>query len=185
MDFLTLILLSIGLSLDSFAVSVSCGLIKKQILFWQAVRIAFFLALFQAFMPVIGWLGGISIKEWIEPIDHWIAFGLLVITGIKMIVESLKDDYNKQLNPMDLKFIIGISIATSIDALAVGISFAIVEVNILLAIIIIGIVTFIASMLGIRLGKDSGYKLGKRLEKLGGVILIAIGVKILIEHLVV
>ena len=112
MDFLTLILLSIGLSLDSFAVSVSCGLIKKQILFWQAVRIAFFLALFQAFMPVIGWLGGISIKEWIEPIDHWIAFGLLVITGIKMIVESLKDDYNKQLNPMDLKFIIGISIAT-------------------------------------------------------------------------
>ena len=183
MSFLTLFLIAVSLSFDSFAVSVSSGLLKKEIIFWQAVRIAFFLAFFQASMPIIGWLGGISIKDFIEPIDHWIAFGLLSAIGIKMILESFKDEESKNVNPLDIRFIISISIATSIDALVVGISFAIIAVNILLAFFIIGSITFLASMLGILCGKKSGGKFGKRMEILGGVILIVIGLKILLEHL--
>lgn len=183
MSFLTLFLLAVGLSFDSFAVSVSSGLLKKEILFWQAVRIAFFLALFQALMPVVGWLGGVSIKNFMEPFDHWIAFILLSGIGVKMIVESFKNDEDKTVNPLDIKFIISISVATSIDALVVGISFALIEVNIVVAFLVIGAVTFVASMLGILCGKKSGGKLGKRMEILGGLILIAIGAKILIQHL--
>ena len=183
MSFFTLFLLAVGLSFDTFAVSVSSGLIKKEILFFQAIRIAFFLALFQALMPVVGWLGGLSIKSFIEPVDHWIAFGLLSLIGIKMILECFKDEDHKTIDPLSIKYIIGIAIATSIDALVVGVSFAIVEVNILLAVLIIGAVTFIASMIGILFGKKSGSKLGKRMEVLGGLILIGIGVKILVEHL--
>lgn len=183
MNFFTLLLLSIGLSFDTFAVSVSSGLLKKEIIFTQAVRIAFFFAFFQAAMPVIGWLGGISIKGIIEPFDHWIAFSLLVLIGLRMIIESFKDKEEKTLNPTDIKFIIGMAIATSIDALVVGVSFAIVEVNIILALFLIGSVTFLASMLGILCGKKSGAKLGKRMEVLGGLILIGIGVKILVEHM--
>ena len=182
MDFAALILLSIGLSLDSFAVSISCGLMRKQISFLQAFKLAFFLALFQASMPVIGWLGGIGIKQWIDPVGHWVAFGLLSIIGIKMIIDSRKDESEKSLNPLDLKYILGLSIATSIDALAVGVSFAIIEVNMLLAFIIIGFITFVSSMLGIRLGKGSSCAVRKRMEVLGGCILIAIGIKILIQH---
>ena len=183
MSFLTLFLIAVSLSFDSFAVSVSSGLLKKEILFWQAVRIAFFLAIFQASMPILGWVGGLSVKTIIEPFDHWLAFGLLSGIGIKIILESFKDEESKTINPLDLKFIISISIATSIDALVVGVSFAIIEVNILLAFLIIGGITFLASMFGILCGKKSGGNFGKRMEILGGVILIAIGLKILLEHL--
>jgi putative Mn2+ efflux pump MntP len=182
MNFLTLLILSIGLSFDTFAVSVSSGLIRKEIIFWQAVRIAIILAVFQALMPVIGWFGGVSIKSYIEPIDHWIAFGLLVIIGVKMITESFKDNDSKSLNPTKLKVILVMAFATSIDALVVGISFAIVEVNLVVAIVTIGFVTFLASMLGILCGKKSGARLGMRMEILGGAILIGIGIKILLEH---
>ena len=182
MDFSALILLSIGLSLDSFAVSISCGLMRKQISFLQAFKLAFFS--FQASMPVIGWLGGIGIKQWIDPVGHWVAFGLLSIIGIKMIIDSRKDESEKSLNPLDLKYILGLSFATSIDALAVGVSFAIIEVNMLLAFIIIGFITFVSSMLGIRLGKGSSCAVRKRMEVLGGCILIAIGIKILLQHFI-
>lgn len=183
MDLITLFLLSIGLCFDTFAVSVSSGLLRKEIVFWQAVRIAFFLALFQAIMPVLGWLGGISIKGWIESFDHWVALGILSILGIKMLIESFKKSEEKNINPLDIKVIISMALATSIDAFAVGISFAIIEVNMLLAFIIIGAVTFISSMLGILFGKKTGSHFGQKMEIIGGVILIAIGVKIVVEHL--
>lgn len=182
MDLLTLFLLSIGLCFDTFAVSVSSGLLRKEIIFWQAVRIAFFLALFQAIMPVLGWLGGITIKGWIESYDHWIALGILSILGIKMLIESFKKSEEKNINPLDIKVIISMALATSIDAFAVGISFAIIEVNMLLAFIIIGSVTFIASMLGILFGKKTGSHFGQKMEIIGGIILIAIGIKIVLEH---
>ncbi len=182
MDFITLFLLAIGLCFDTFAVSVSSGLIRKEIVFWQATRIAFFLALFQALMPVLGWLGGITIKSWIEPFDHWVALGILTVLGIKMIIESLKADEDKNIDPLDLKVIISMALATSIDAFAVGISFAIIQVNMILAVLIIGSVTFIASMLGILFGKKTGSHFGQKMEILGGLILIAIGIKIVIEH---
>jgi len=183
MDFITLLLLAIGLCFDTFAVSVSSGLLKKGILFWQAVRIAIILAIFQAIMPVFGWLGGISIKEWIEPFDHWIALGILSLLGLKMLIESQKKGENKIINPLDLKVIITMAFATSIDALAVGISFAIIQVNMIVAVLTIGTVTFIASMLGIFFGKKTGSRLGQRMEIVGGLIVIAIGIKIVIEHL--
>jgi len=182
MDFITLILLAIGLCFDTFAVSVSSGLIRKEILFWQAVRIAIILAAFQAIMPLIGWLGGISIKNWIEPFDHWIALGILTILGIKMIIESQKNSDEKDIDPLNIKFIISMALATSIDAFAVGISFAIIEVNMLLAVFIIGSVTFIASMLGILFGKKTGSHFGQKMEIIGGLILIIIGIKIVLEH---
>lgn len=182
MNLITLFLLSIGLCFDTFAVSVSSGLLRKEIVFWQAVRIAFFLALFQAVMPVLGWLGGISIKEWIESYDHWVALGILSILGIKMLIESFKKSEEKNINPLDIKVIISMALATSIDAFAVGISFAIIEVNMLLAFIIIGSVTFITSMLGILFGKKTGSHFGQKMEIIGGIILISIGIKIVIEH---
>lgn len=182
MGLITLFFLAIGLCFDTFAVSVSSGLLRKEIVFWQAVRIAFFLAIFQAIMPVLGWLGGITIKEWIEPFDHWVALGILTILGVKMLIESLKASDEKNINPLDIKVIISMALATSIDAFAVGISFAIIEVNMILAVLIIGSVTFIASMLGILFGKKTGSHFGQKMEIIGGLILIAIGIKIVIEH---
>ncbi len=182
MGLITLFLLAIGLCFDTFAVSVSSGLLRKEIVFWQAVRIAFFLAVFQAVMPVLGWLGGITIKDWIAPFDHWVALGILSILGVKMLLESLKKNEEKNINPLDIRVIISMALATSIDAFAVGISFAIIEVNMLLAVIIIGSVTFIASMLGILFGKKTGSHFGQKMEIIGGLILIAIGIKIVIEH---
>ncbi len=182
MGIITLFFLAVGLCFDTFAVSVSSGLLRKEIVFWQAVRIAFFLAIFQAIMPVLGWLGGITIKEWIEPFDHWVALGILSILGVKMLIESLKKGEEKNINPLDIRVIISMALATSIDAFAVGISFAIIEVNMFLAVLIIGSVTFIASMLGILFGKKTGSHFGQKIEIIGGLILIAIGIKIVIEH---
>jgi len=182
MGIFTLFLLAIGLCFDTFAVSVSSGLIRKEIVFWQAVRIAFILALFQAFMPVFGWLGGITIKNWIEPFGHWVALGILTILGIKMLIESQKDSEDKTIDPLNIKVIISMALATSIDAFAVGISFAIIQVNMILAVLIIGSVTFTVSMLGILFGKKTGSHFGQKMEIIGGLILIAIGIKIVIEH---
>lgn len=182
MGFITLLLLAIGLCFDTFAVSVSSGLLRKEIVFWQAVRIAFFLALFQAIMPLLGWAGGITIKVWIEPFDHWVALGILTILGVKMLIESRKKSEDKNINPLDIKVIISMALATSIDAFAVGISFAIIQVNMIMAVLVIGSVTFIASMLGILFGKKTGSHFGQKMEIIGGLILIGIGVKIVIEH---
>lgn len=184
MEILTVLFLAIGLSFDSFAVSVCSGLNLPQIRFLQAAKIAIFLALFQALMPLVGWLLGNSIKSLIEPVDHWIAFGLLSLIGGKMIIESFIDSEQREIkNPLHIKVILLLSLATSIDALAVGFSFATLLEKILIAVFIIGSVTFIASMLGILLGKKTGPKINKYAEIIGGLILFGIGTKIMIEHL--
>ena len=187
MGLLTLILLSIGLSIDSFAVSVSCGLRMCDITFGKATRIACSLAFFQALMPLIGFFIGISIENYVEAFDHWIAFGLLTFLGWKMIHESFSkdDDSAKRTNPLDPKILIMMSLATSIDALIVGVTFALSynDLNLYLTTFVIGITTYIFSMLGILFGKKTGLRFGKKMEMLGGFILFLIGLKILIEHL--
>lgn len=178
------IFLAIGLSFDSFAVSVCSGLNVPHIRFIQATKIAFSLAVFQALMPLVGWMIGNSIKDYIEPVDHWIAFGLLGLIGGKMIFESILGSEEREIkNPLLWKVILMLSLATSIDALAVGFSFATLLDKIMVVVIIIGFVTFIASMLGILLGKKTGPRFNQYAEILGGLILIIIGTKILIEHL--
>ena len=184
MEFLTIFLIAIGLSMDSFAVSITSGLVLSRIDFKNAAKIAFSLGFFQALMPTLGWLIGIKIQSYIESFDHWIAFGLLFIIGIKMILESLKSDENdKNFNPLNPKILLMISLATSIDALVVGISFAFIEYKWFLSGMIIGATTFIISMLGILFGKKMGSRFGNKMEILGGLILIFLGTRILFQHL--
>lgn len=184
MEILTIFLIAISLSFDTFAVSISSGLVLRQITFINATRIALTLAVFQAAMPVLGWFAGSGIKTYAENIDHWIAFGILGLLGGKMIYESFKTDpENRSFNPLDLKIMIGMAIATSIDALVVGFSFALLNYKILISVGIIGAVTYIVAMLGMLFGKKIGARMGRRMEMLGGVMLILIGLKILIEHL--
>jgi len=178
------LLIGVGLSFDSFAVSVSCGLVRKEIRFLQACKIAFSLAFFQAVFPLIGWLAGSSVKNLISSFDHWIAFLLLLIVGAKMVIEGIKADSKlNDFNPFKLSVLISLSIATSIDALVVGLSYGFLETPILVPVAIIGGVTFIASMLGMLFGKSIPAKRSRQSIVIGGIILIAIGAKILIEHL--
>lgn len=183
-QFITFLLIGIGLSFDSFAVSVSCGLMKQEIKFKQAVFVASFLAFFQAIFPVIGWFLGTKIHDLIASVDHWIAFGLLSFIGIKMIIEGAKPEgMLKKFNPFNLRVLIGLSVATSIDALVVGLSFGFLEVPILFPVIVIGGVTFIASMLGMLFGKNIPAKRSHQSIILGGIILTAMGFKFIAEYL--
>ncbi len=184
MDFITILLIAIGLSFDTFAVSVSTGITVTTIRFWQAIRIAFTLSIFQALMPFMGWLLGKQVEQLISNYDHWIAFGLLAILGLKMVYESFKNDNEKStFNPLRLSILLGMAVATSVDALVVGVSFAFIKMNIYWSILVIAVVTFLVSMTGILFGKKVGGRLGKRMEVIGGLILIGIGVKILLSHL--
>jgi putative Mn2+ efflux pump MntP len=187
MDFFTVFILAIGLSMDSFAVSVGCGLAEQKISFRHAAKISFSLAFFQGILPVVGWFMGTEIREYVEGPDHWIAFFLLVFLGGKMILESFnKEEENKMSDIYSWKHIITLSIATSIDALVVGFSYALASTsNIFGGAIVIGAVTFFFAMLGIRIGKDVGYSFGPKVELLGGIILIGIGLKILLQHLMI
>ncbi len=183
-EFITYLFIGIGLSFDSFAVSVSCGLMQQEIRFKQATVIAFSLAFFQAGFPVIGWLIGSTLNDLIAYWDHWIAFLLLAFVGIKMIIEGIKPDGSlHKFNPFNVAVVLGLSVATSIDALVVGLSFGLIDLQIWLAVVIIGVVTFIASMLGMLFGKYVPAKRSRQSLILGGIILTAIGIKILIEHL--
>jgi len=183
MEILTILLIAISLSFDTFAVSVSSGLILKKIDFFNATKIAITLALFQAAMPVIGWLAGSGIKSYAENFDHWLAFGILALLGGKMIYESFKTDpEDRNFNPLDFKVMVGMAIATSIDALVVGFSFALLNYKIAISVGIIGVVTYIVAMLGMLFGKKIGSRMGRRMEILGGIMLILIGLKIVLEH---
>lgn len=184
MEILTIFLIAISLSFDTFAVSISSGLILRKIDFFNATKIAITLAVFQAAMPLIGWLAGSGIKSYAESFDHWIAFGILALLGGKMIYESFKTaPENRSFNPLDIKVMVGMAIATSIDALIVGFSFALLNYKIVISIGIIGAVTYVVAMLGMLFGKKIGARMGRRMEMLGGIMLFLIGLKILIEHL--
>jgi putative Mn2+ efflux pump MntP len=184
MGLLSLILIGIGLSFDTFAVSVSTGLIVDKISFRQAIRFALILALFQSMMPAIGWVTGTTLKDSVVAFDHWIAFILLSILGLKMIYDSMAfDTDNNRPNPLRFSVATGIGLATSIDALVVGFSFGLLEVQIITAVVIIGGITFLAAMLGMLFGKKIGMRFGKKMEILGGLVLIGLGTKILLEHL--
>jgi putative Mn2+ efflux pump MntP len=183
MDFFTLVILAIGLCFDTFAVSVSCGLTLNRIVFFQAMRFALMMAFFQGLNPLIGWIAGNGIVKYIKDFDHWIAFALLCIIGVRMIIDSLQKVEKGNFKPTRFSTMIVLALATSIDALIVGVSLAFTSVNIYWACFIIGTVTFIASMLGILFGKKTGERFSKKLEVAGGLVLILIGIKILLDHL--
>jgi len=182
---ITIVFIAIGLAMDAFAVSITSGATIKHLKINNALRIALFFGLFQAIMPLIGWSAGISFTNLISDIDHWIAFGLLSFIGCKMIYESTRGgSKKKETNPMNTYILFILSVATSIDALAVGLSFAFLKILIVMPIIIIGTVTFLLSFIGVFIGNKTGHLFENRAELIGGIILIFIGLKILIEHLV-
>jgi putative Mn2+ efflux pump MntP len=184
MDYFTILAIALGLSFDTFAVSLSYGVIRNGILFKQASWVAIVLAFFQGGLTVAGYFLGSIISNSLRAIDHWVALLLLGFLGAKMIVEGLKkssDDENKDFSKTIV--LLTIALGTSIDAFAVGISFALLDVRIWEAGVLIGAVTFLASMTAIRIGKSAGERLGNRVEIFGGLILIAIGLKIFIEHM--
>ena len=183
-----LFLLAVGLSMDAFAVSICKGLALKKITFRKALLVGLWFGGFQALMPFIGWLLGKQFERYITSIDHWIAFFLLAVIGGKMIVDVLTEKEEEEVCPscverLDIKELFLLAIATSIDALAVGITFAFLQVSIVPAITIIGIVTFVISAAGVFIGNIFGSKYKKKAELVGGIILVLIGVKILLDHL--
>ena len=180
MSLISVFFIGIGLSMDAFAVSIAKGMtMKKHEVLRYALILAVFFGMFQA---LLGWLAGSYFQEIIASFDHWIAFGLLAIIGINMIREALHPDLDQQDASLSLQTILILAIATSIDALAVGISFALLEVDIVLAIVIIGITTFVLSFLAVFIGHFMGGLLEKYAGILGGIILLLIGIKIVIEH---
>lgn len=183
-------LLAMGLAMDCFAVSIASGIILKRIQWRPMLVMAFFFGLFQGAMPLIGWLCATTFSHLIEDFDHWIAFIILGFLGGKMVIESFKaEDCRQEFNPASLKVVITLAIATSIDALAIGISFAFLGVKqfseILSPISIIGFVSFTLSLVGLLIGIRCHCGCARKLhaERWGGIILILIGTKILIEHL--
>jgi manganese efflux pump family protein len=185
MDNFTILAIALGLSFDTFAVSLSLGVVRNKILFRQAAEVASLLALVQGGLTITGFFLGSIISSSLKATDHWVALLLLSFLGIKMIVESTRSSNE---NPIARDFnsrlvLFTIAIGTSIDAFAVGISFAILDVRIWKAGLLIGLVTFLASMTAIRIGKSAGERLGNKVEIIGGLILIAIGLKIFLEHI--
>lgn len=178
----TILLIALGLAMDSFSASIANGLASRSFEINKALTIALFFGFFQGLMPVFGWLAGESIAEYISAFDHWVAFSLLTIIGVKMIYESITNKPNNFLRDYTLKVILLLSLATSIDALAVGLSFSFLDTSIFFPAIIIGVITFLLSFLGVYIGRRFGKILKNRIEILGGSILIIIGLRILIEH---
>lgn len=186
MGFLELFLIGVGLSADAFSVSVCKGLNMRKLNLGHAYIIALFFGGFQAIMPLIGYLLGTSFSEYIETFDHWIAFALLAFIGGKMVIEAIKEkdeDQEEKTDVLKMGELTILAVATSIDALAVGITFAFLKVNIFFSILIIGVTTFALSLGGVLLGNRFGAKYKNKAEIAGGVILILIGLKILLEHL--
>lgn len=188
MGFVELLLVGVGLSMDAFAVSVCKGLCMKRLNMRQALVIALFFGGFQALMPLIGWALGTQFEQLITPVDHWIAFGLLLIIGAKMLWDSFHGDDDEQLScavdgRLDLRELTMMAVATSIDALAVGITFAFLRVDIVASVVVIGVTTFALSLVGVAVGHRFGARYEKTATIAGGVVLILIGLKILLEHL--
>lgn len=194
MGIIELLLIGASLAMDATAVSICKGLSMKKLSKKQVVIIAFYFGTFQALMPTIGYALGVSFKDFVESIDHWIAFILLAFIGINMIRESLEKDDDivdlaetavgeEEVNQLAFKDMVILAIATSIDALAVGVTFAFLQVDIIPAVSFIGIITFVLSAVGVKIGNVFGTKYKSKAEFAGGAILILIGFKILFEHL--
>lgn len=183
MSIFSLFVLAVGLSMDAFAVAVCKGLALRRITFKNAALIGLWFGGFQALMPLIGYFLGVSFQSKIESVDHWIAFVLLSILGGKMIKESFSECDGLESASLSVKNMFVLAVATSIDALAVGITLAFLQVNIIWAVSFIGSVTFLLSVLGVKIGNVFGVKYKSKAEFAGGVILILLGVKILLEHL--
>lgn len=184
MSFLSIFLIAIGLGMDAFAVSIGVGVSAKGFSLRRMFRLSFHFGFFQFMMPILGWLAGRTVSVYIEAYDHWVAFFLLVLIGGKMIHEAFREgetvDYN---DPTTGSSLVVLSVATSIDALAVGLGFAFLDIEIIYPSVIIGIMAFIMTIIGMVFGDALGRIGGKRIEILGGLILIGIGLKILIEHI--
>lgn len=184
MSFLEIFLTAISLAMDSFAISITAGLILKEFSPKHFIRIAFYMGLFQALMPIIGWMIGVSFKHYIVSFDHWIAFFLLLGLGAKMIYDDLKcEDENSCFDPQKRLVVMGLALATSIDALVVGVNFAFLDISITMPIYLIGIVSFILSLVGVFIGCYLGTKVKIKFTLIGGVILIGLGLNILTDHL--
>ncbi|WP_254567884.1 manganese efflux pump MntP family protein [Oscillatoria sp. HE19RPO] len=189
MTYITTLLISLGLAMDAFAVAIGSGIALKKVKLHDALLVATFFGGFQLFMPLLGWMAGLGIRESISSVDHWIAFVLLGFIGGKMIHESIYEEEGveeaKPSNPRNIYILLGLAVATSIDALAVGLSVSLLQTSIVELAVVIGIVTFALSFAGVYLGNRVGNFFEKQVTILGGVILIGIGVKILLEHLLV
>lgn len=184
MDKTTVVFVAVGLSMDAFAVAVASGMAMKPIKVPHALRLALFFGGFQAAMPVAGWLAGRGMRDFISGVDHWIAFGLLSAVGAKMIFEAVGANPKRAaLDPQSLPMLFALSVATSLDALAVGIGLSFLDVPIIEPAMVIGAITFIFSLAGVYLGGRLGHLFERKIEVLGGLILIAIGLKILAGHL--
>jgi putative Mn2+ efflux pump MntP len=183
MEWFTVLLLAVGLAMDAFSVSICSGMLLGSGQTFYIVRMAAFFGAFQTLMPVFGWLGGNGFSHFISAFDHWIAFGLLAFIGGKMLYESLRGESCKSVDVTKLRVLCMLAIATSIDALAVGLSFAVLDVSIVVPVLVIGVVTFVLSLVGVRMGRRFGDLLQSRAATFGGLVLIGIGVKILVEHL--
>ena len=185
MDGISTLLIALGLAMDAFAVSVTSGVTVTRDRLKAAFRAAFFFGTFQAFMPLIGWFGGSEFSGSVAGYDHWIAFALLTLIGGRMIHGSVTAGPGERVaNLLDLRVLTFLAVATSIDALAVGVTFAFLEVPIILPAAVIGVVTFVLSFLGVYIGNRFSGFFEERIEIVGGVILIGIGLKILLEDLV-
>jgi putative Mn2+ efflux pump MntP len=183
-EFITVCGIGVGLAMDTFAVSIATGGVYRQLHIKHALRMALFFGGFQALMPLLGWFAGEKLSGFISSYDHWVAFGLLAFIGGKMIYEAfeIKDVESRPQDPSNLGVLLALSVATSIDALVVGITLTLVTKSIFEAVLVIGVITFVISYVGWELGKRAGHFFENKIEILGGLILIAIGLKILLSH---
>lgn len=182
MTFFELILIALGLSMDCFAVAIGiCACQRQQ---WKNIlKMVFFFGLFQGVMPVIGWMIGESLREMISTFDHWVAFALLAFIGGKMILQSLSSKQDERIHNLTFGTLVSLSIATSIDALITGLSFGVIGVNILKAAVIIFLITALVTIVGAKLAEKTQFLPARIAERIGGVVLILIGVKVMVDHL--
>ena len=184
MSFLSAAFLGIGLAMDAFAVSITGGIVSCTVSFVYAFKIALFFAVFQMVMPILGWWLGKSIEQYIASYDHWIAFVLLMAIGGKMVYESFQNKERcKPINFNKISVLLFLAIAVSIDAFIAGVSLSMLEMDILPIIIIIGLITFFLSLIGVKIGKILGFLVEKYAELAGGIILILIGIQVLVQHI--
>ncbi len=185
MELITILTIAIGLAMDAFAVSIVSGAAYKKLHLHHALRMAIFFGAFQAFMPLIGCLAGMTLKSYVETCGHWIAFVLLIAVGGKMIYEAfkIKQAEERNFDPSSIAVVLALSVATSIDALVIGITLSLVVSSVIVAVAVIGVVTFVLSSIGVWIGKRFGHCFEIKLEAIGGLVLIAIGTKILLAAL--